>query len=222
MLNLNIVKHNSIDVMSSIDLAELCGQRHSDFKKKATKVIGEDVRNFSHMSKDLYNRDLEVLLLPEREACLMAMSYSYELQAKVYDAWRELSAPKPVTQEEQLLMLAQGVIKLTAERDEAIKTKAMINDKRTATLMNKASQDAKKIKKLELQIQGNKEYITVTSAKLPQRVDTEMRSNVQSWRLLKQLSSDMQLTPKKVDCPRYGSVLTYHVKVIEVFKSKYL
>ena len=91
MLNLNIVKHNNTDVMSSVDLAELCGQRHFDFNKKAKLVLGEDVLNFSYMSKDAYGRDLPILMLPEREACLMAMSYSYELQAKVYDSWKALT-----------------------------------------------------------------------------------------------------------------------------------
>lgn len=220
MLNLNIVKHNNTDVMSSVDLAELCGQRHSDFKKKAVKVIGGDVRNFSHISKDVYDRDLDILFLPEREACLMAMSYSYELQAKVYDAWKQ--STQPITQDDQLLMLAQGVIKLTAERDEAIKTKAQINDKRTATIMGKLGNATKKINALEDQLKSESNHQSVVAAKIPQRVNTELKDNVQSWRLLKQLSSDMQLTPKKIKCERYGEVLAYHVKVIEVFRNKYL
>ena len=206
--------------MSSVYLAELCGQRHSDFKKKASKVIGEDVRNFSHISKDAYDRDFDILFLPEREACLMAMSYSYELQAKVYDAWKK--SAQQITQDDQLLMLAQGVIKLTSERDEAIKTKAQINDKRTATIMGKLGNATKKISSLEEQLKSESDYQSVVAAKIPQRVNTELKDNVQSWRLLKQLSSDMQLTPKKIKCERYGEVLAYHVKVVEVFRNKYL
>lgn len=94
MLNLPVQTKNNVQVMSSVDLAKLCvGESiyaHKDFKKKAKKVLGKDVGNFSHISKDSYGRDREILLLPEREACLMAMSYSYELQAYVFDEWQKL------------------------------------------------------------------------------------------------------------------------------------
>lgn len=85
--------------MSSVDLAKLCvgetKNAHSHFIDKAKKVLGEDLPNFWDISKDFYGRDRKILLLPEREACLMAMSYSYELQAYVFDAWQELKNAKP-------------------------------------------------------------------------------------------------------------------------------
>ena len=104
----------------------------------------------------------------------------------------------------------------------AEKTKAQINDKRTATLMNKASQDAKKIKKLESQLQDQGSYLSLIAADLPQRVDTEMRLNVQSWRLLKRISETLGCEIVKVKDPRYGEVNTYHIDVIEEFKHQYL
>ena len=79
--------------MSSVDLAKLCvgdaKDAHSDFMKKARKVLVDKLGNFSELEK-YAKGERTILLLPEREACLMAMSYSYELQAKVYDAWQEL------------------------------------------------------------------------------------------------------------------------------------
>ena len=101
MLNLKIVKHNNTDVMSSLDLAEMCvgtsKDSHSDFMKKAKKVLGEGIGKFSDTYVHPQNKqDYACLMLPEREACLMAMSYSYELQAKVYDAWKALT-PSPKT-----------------------------------------------------------------------------------------------------------------------------
>ena len=61
---------------------------------KAKKVLGEKpFLNFQEPLSYVVNnakRTRNILLLPEREACLMAMSYSYELQAKVYDAWQAL------------------------------------------------------------------------------------------------------------------------------------
>ena len=99
MLNLPIQIKSEIQVMSSVDLAKLCiGDRpeaHKEFINKSKKVLGKDMEKFIHISKDSYGRDRNILLLPEREACLMAMSYSYELQAYVFDAWQELKNAKP-------------------------------------------------------------------------------------------------------------------------------
>ncbi|KFD23943.1 Rha family transcriptional regulator [Yokenella regensburgei] len=64
---------------------------HDNFLKKVPKVLGEnDCRKFLRQYKDSTGRELPCYQLPKREACLMAMSYSYELQAKVYDYMEEL------------------------------------------------------------------------------------------------------------------------------------
>jgi len=93
MMNLPVSYKNNVAVMSSADLARLCvgdaKNAHSHFMEKAKKVLGDKLPNFRELEKYLRG-EREILLLPEREACLMAMSYSYELQARVYDAWQEL------------------------------------------------------------------------------------------------------------------------------------
>ncbi|WP_313390441.1 phage antirepressor KilAC domain-containing protein [Acinetobacter sp.] len=76
--------------------------RHADFMAKVPKVLGDKgLRNFSdtyihHQNGQTY----PCFKLPKREACLMAMSYSYELQAQIFDrmtAMEEaLKAQKPV------------------------------------------------------------------------------------------------------------------------------
>ena len=120
MLNLQITEKNGVNVMSSLDLAKLCvGDKkdsHSDFMKKAKKVLGEGLGKFSDTYLNSQNKELRCLMLPEREACLMAMSYSYELQAKVYDEWKRLSEKEvtiqpllPATYKEALLALVEEV-----------------------------------------------------------------------------------------------------------------
>lgn len=234
MLNIPVTYKNENPVMSSVDLAKICvgdtKNAHSHFMEKAKKVLGEQFPNFREQQSYRKGNGSYgvrfVLFLPEREACLMAMSYSYELQAHVFDEWQRLKslAPQPLklSQDDQLLQLAQGVIRLTAERDEAIRTKAQINDRRTATLMAKASHDSKRIKKLEDQLQTVGDYRSMLAAKLPQRVDTEFKSNVQSWRLLKEISDNQGHEVKKVTDARYGEVNTYHVDVIAEFKELYI
>ncbi|AEJ01244.1 phage antirepressor protein [Nitrosomonas sp. Is79A3] len=91
-----IAIHNGKTVtMTSIELVEFINSQrgdgeailaHSDFLKKVLQVLGEkDAGNFSGIYKDSMNRKKPCYVFPKREACLMAMSYSYELQAKVYD-----------------------------------------------------------------------------------------------------------------------------------------
>ena len=91
---LDLKEVNGVMTMSSLQLASLCvgdaRNAHSDFTTKAKLVLGKDSRNFSDIYLDSMNRKQDCLALPEREACLMAMSYSYELQAQVYDAWQSL------------------------------------------------------------------------------------------------------------------------------------
>lgn len=81
--------------MTSLELVDFINEqrdaaepelRHDHFMVKVPKVLGE-----SHAPKFLgaqvygNNNTRPIYKLPKREACLMAMSYSYELQAKVFD-----------------------------------------------------------------------------------------------------------------------------------------
>lgn len=69
--------------------------KHNDFLKKVPKVLGEKHSGkFFAQYKDSTGRDLPCYNFPKREACLMAMSYSYELQAAVYDYMEELEHQK--------------------------------------------------------------------------------------------------------------------------------
>ncbi|WP_288887132.1 Rha family transcriptional regulator [uncultured Citrobacter sp.] len=64
--------------------------QHKSFLTKVPKVLGETSAKFFAQYKDSTGRELPCYRFPKREACLMAMSYSYELQAKVYDYMEEL------------------------------------------------------------------------------------------------------------------------------------
>lgn len=105
---------NPIVTMTSLELVEFVNQsrkfradavgapfpsrgfaklEHSDFLKKVLEVLGESVAgNFSGYYTALNGKQNPSYTFPKREACLMAMSYSYELQAKVFDKMTELEA----------------------------------------------------------------------------------------------------------------------------------
>lgn len=66
---------------------------HADFLKKVPEVLGGGSGNFSDTYVHPQNgQTYPCYRFPKREACLMAMSYSYELQAKVFDRMTALEA----------------------------------------------------------------------------------------------------------------------------------
>lgn len=117
MSNLNINTSNSIALntqkeitMTSLEIVDFINTyrqeqgnttvlRHSDFMAKVPQVLGEEgVRNFSDTYIHPQNgQTYPCFNFPKREACLMAMSYSYELQAQIFDRMTAL--------EQQLLLL---------------------------------------------------------------------------------------------------------------------
>lgn len=113
---MDFTEHNGVKTMCSLDLAKFCigesKDAHSDFVKKMKKVLGEvGVGNFSDTYLSKQNKKLTCYYLPERESCLMAMSYSYELQAQVYDQWKALEMQQPTlpaTYKEALLCLVEA------------------------------------------------------------------------------------------------------------------
>lgn len=88
--------------MTSLELVEFINSdrkdgdselRHDDFLRKVPKVLGEAIaRNFTGYYKALNGKQNPMYRFPKREACLMAMSYSYELQAKVFDKMTALES----------------------------------------------------------------------------------------------------------------------------------
>ena len=75
--------------------------RHADFMAKVPKVLGVETSEKFRSSYLAGNGEQRPCYrFPKREACLMAMSYSYELQAQVFDRMTAmedaLKANKPV------------------------------------------------------------------------------------------------------------------------------
>ena len=108
MTDLILSQNTTTITMSSLEMVEFINSqrkegeaelRHDHFMAKVPKVLGESlVPKFlgtsfyvngagNKVPRDIYT-------FPKREACLMAMSYSYDLQAKVFDKMTVLEAEK--------------------------------------------------------------------------------------------------------------------------------
>lgn len=96
-----IVKIETQVTITSLEIVDFINQhrkesgdttvlRHDHFMAKVPKVLGEEAAP-KFLGDDIFTNgtggqvERKVYIFPKREACLMAMSYSYELQAKVFD-----------------------------------------------------------------------------------------------------------------------------------------
>lgn len=141
--------------MTSLELVEFingqrredeAGLRHDHFMTKVPKVLGKDhAPKFREMVQVSIGsgatRQSPIYRLPKREACLMAMSYSYEMQAKVFDRMTELEARAkyiPTSLPEALRLAAD----LQEEKDRAVAALALAAPKAQALDQFEAGQDA--------------------------------------------------------------------------------
>ena len=119
----------------------------------------------------------------------------------------------------QLKILRLQNDQLAMERDEAIRTRAMIGSRREATAMNTASQKSKECEKLREQIGDSKTYKAVTAITwLPDYFNMSNRGLYGSLAAnLKKIEAGMTSEFKHIDIPdsRFGKVKAYHVDVIE-------
>lgn len=208
--------------MTSLELVDLINEsrdafepelQHKNFLAKVPRVLGaECAAKFLASQKYGNNNVRNIYVFPKREACLMAMSYSYELQAKVYDRMTELEkSSNPALPdfsnpaEAARAWANQYEQRLLAEhqRDEAIRTKAEIGSRREATAMATASAATRRANALEIQLDESAEYATIKRMQI-------LYGGTYSWRPLKDCSEAAGLDVKKVFDANYGEVNAYH------------
>ena len=101
--------------------------RHDDFMRKVPSVLGElHAPKFIGTQTYGNNNTRHIYQFPKREACLMAMSYSYELQAQIFDrmtAMEEALKAKnsfDITNPAHLLQAIEIQAKLNIELSEKV------------------------------------------------------------------------------------------------------
>ena len=120
-----------------------------------------------------------------------------------------------------LALREERIKALTAERDEAIRTKAMIGSKREATAMATASAKSRECEKLREQIGDSETYKRATAIPwLSEYFDIRNAGLYNSLAAqLKKIEASMppEFAHKPTSDSRYGSVKAYHIAVIERF-----
>ena len=91
--NVTMTSIELVDFINSMRKEDESELRHSHFLAKVPTVLGlEYSRIFGSTYIAENGKENPCYRLPKREACLLAMSYSYELQAKVFDRMTELES----------------------------------------------------------------------------------------------------------------------------------
>ena len=114
----------------------------------------------------------------------------------------------PKSYPEALRMYADEVEQkelIKKQRDEAIRTKAWISDKKTATAMNTASQKSKEVEKLKIELDRSKKFASIKAVEisLKQKFD---------WKPLRNYCTAHELEMPKIFDANYGKVRTYPAK----------
>ena len=190
--------------------------RHADFMAKVPKVLGIELsEKFRSVYTDTTGRTLPCYRFPKREACLMAMSYSYELQAQIFDRMTAMEnhiaaqnlpsyaiedpierAKKWIEEEKQKQLVIQ-------ERDHAIATKAEIGSRREATAMGRLSAKVKEVESLKVQLDKSLDFASIKAVEIA-------TGRKFGWHALKKWSKSNSLEIKTIPDPNFGEVKTYH------------
>ena len=190
--------------------------RHADFMAKVPKVLGIETSEKFRSSYLAGNGEQRPCYrFPKREACLMAMSYSYELQAQVFDRMTAMEqhiaaqnlpsyaiddpierAKKWIEEEKQKQIAIQ-------ERNQAIATKAEIGSRREATAMGRLSAKTKEVEKLKTQLDSSTGFATI------KKVQALTGGTYDTYELRRHSKAN-GLEIQKAEDANYGSVNSYH------------
>lgn len=210
IINVNIRNEDGKLLVSSRDIAIGLEKEHKDVLRKIREVLNE--REFSPVEyTDEKGESRPEYLLDKNAFILLVMNYTgYNDFKRAYikrfdEMEKQLSFNVPKTFPEALRCLAAEVEQkelMQKQRDEAIRTKAWISDKKTATAMNTASQKSKEAEKLKIKLDLEMSYATVKKVEL----ETGRKYN---WQDLKKYCQSAGLGWNKAFDANYGSVNSY-------------
>ena len=212
-------------IMSSRDIAELTGKEHFHVKRDCETIFGElglnaqgYIQNWIHPQN---GQTYGEYALPKDLVETLITGYSIKLRYQVIQRLHELESklqPKPMLPQDlpsALRALAdthEQLQQVQFEREIAIKTKAHISNKKTATAMATASNAVQENSRLKEQIGQSKRNATTLSVE-------RTTGKKYPWKPLRDWCTQHAVNPKKVIDDRYGKVNTYPAQAwMDVYK----
>lgn len=201
--------------MSSRDIAELTGKEHKHVLRDCLTMfeeLGLDPVGYAQSWTHPQNGQLYTeYLLPKDLVETLITGYSIKLRYQVIQRLHELEnliKPKVMLPEDlptALRALADTHEQLQQaqfEREIAIKTKAHISDKKTATAMATASNAVQENTRLKDQLGQSKRNATVLAVE-------RLTGKEYTWQALNKWCKAQGVKPQKIHDDRYGKVNTY-------------
>jgi len=175
--------------------------------KKYSFMDGEDFTTHTFVNGKATQIDFIVTLDMAKELAMLENNSKGRETRKYFIAIEKehikTTLKLPTTYKEALLELIAK-----EEKIELLElTKAHINNKKTATAMNTASQAIKKVNKLEIELDKSKEYCTI------KRMTMINHGQKFSFKLLREISIEMEIPTINVFDANYGTVKAYHKNV---------
>lgn len=169
--------------------------RHDHFMTKVPQVLGEKAAPI-FLGTDIYTNGTggtvqrQIYRFPKREACLMAMSYSYELQAQIFDRMTamEEALKKPALNLDDPAFLRQALLGYTEKVIE---------------LEQQVQLQAPKVAFVDKYVAGNGNKTFRQVAKLLQIKEYKFREFLESNRIMYKLNGEWTAYQNHVDAKRF-------------------
>lgn len=181
---------------------------HSDFYKKAKIVIGEGIGKFSDTHQNPQNKQFyPIYRFPKREACLMAMSYSYDLQAKVFDRMTALEVADPLAglPPEQRALIALMVDNAAIKAVQAAQ----------AVKIDKQAEALKRIESNQVAAVASVQSFTALGYSIFKEIPMSKIELIRLGKRASAISKKKGITIDHVADGRHGRVGSYHISVLD-------
>ncbi len=199
--------------MSSRDIAELTGKEHKNVCRVIRDLISDHILDaqLEPLKFEYRGQWFDYYELSKRDSFVVVARLSPEFTAHIVDRWQELEQQlNPVFNLPQDLPTALRALADTheqlqqaqLEREIAVKTKAYISDKKTATAMATASNATQENQRLKDKLGQSKRNATVLAVE-------RLTGKEYTWQALNKWCKAHGVKPQKVHDDRYGKVNTY-------------
>jgi len=240
---MNALVNTNIQIMTSLEIAELVEKRHDNVKRTIESLVDQQVITLPQIEEtSFYNsigrkQNTTVYVFKgdqgKRDSIIVVAQLCPEFTARLVDRWAELekqiagdliSLPNfadPVEAARAWADQVEAKRLACKERDFAIETKAHISNKKTATAMATASVKSKEAEKLKEQLGESKNYASVKA------VESKVGGKY-NWRELKKWCVANGKKIKDIADANYGTVKIYHkdawnavygIKLTDLFSS---
>lgn len=247
-ISLKEINGKEVPAVTSLQMAEAFGKRHDNVIRDIRETVSKCSESFAKLNFELssyskalgdgVSRDYAMYLLSKDGLMMVTMSYTTPEAMAVKEAYiarfNEMEeqlrnsvpglpdfqnpalAARAWAEQYERRQIAEG------QRDEAIRTKSWINNKKTATAMATASAAVRKVCALEDELGRGKRYKTVKAIPwLPEEFMSSKGMYSVVGKALKRLSADLEYAVEKIATPEFPEgVNAYHVDVIAAFRAE--